>query len=161
MIESLLPILRLNGLRVSVIKHAHHGFDIDRAGKDSFRHREAGATEVMLASAERWALLHENRTAGDDDRPEPKLTELVKRMEAVELIIAEGFRTQPVDKIEVFRPSLGLELWAQQDKQVIAVATDEPNDPAMQGLDRTILPLNDPDTIAEFVMKLHNKPFSV
>ena len=109
----------------------------------------------MLASAERWALLHENRTASDDDRPEPNLAELLMRMEPVELVIAEGFRTQPVDKIEVFRPSLGLELWAQQDARVLAVATDQPNHPTLLGQGKPILPINNPQTIAEFVMKYY------
>ena len=153
LIEALLPILRRRGLRVSVIKHAHHGFDIDRAGKDSFRHREAGATEVMLASAERWALLHENRTAAADGQPEPNLAELLRRMAPVDLVLAEGFRSQAVDKIEVFRPVLGLELWARQDSRVLAVATDAPEHESLLGLDRPILPLNDSDTIAAFVME--------
>ncbi|MDI9408879.1 MAG: molybdopterin-guanine dinucleotide biosynthesis protein B [Candidatus Pacebacteria bacterium] len=150
LITAMVPILRQAGLSVSVIKHAHHGFDIDRAGKDSYRHRAAGATEVMLASSERWALLHELATAGES-RDEPNLPELLARMTAVDLVLAEGFRNQQIDKIEVFRPSLNKELWALQDNRVIAVASDDRDAGVLQQTASPILDLNRPEQVAEFV----------
>src|SRR5690348_657898 len=86
LLEALLPLLRARGLRVSTIKHAHHGFDMDRPGKDSFRHREAGAHEVLVAAGQRWALLHEN------EGPEPPLPALLSRLEPVDLVLVEGFK---------------------------------------------------------------------
>ncbi len=97
----MLPLLRARGLTVSTVKHTHHGFDMDRPGKDTYRHREAGAQEVLVASGERWALLHE--VAG----PEPRLPELLARMQPVDLVLVEGFKTHPFPKLEVYRPALG------------------------------------------------------
>ena len=121
LLAALIPELVARGVSVSTIKHAHHEFDIDRPGKDSWRHREAGATEVMVASARRWALMHELR--GD---PEPPLDDLVARMSPVDLLLVEGFKRQPHPKLEVHRPSLGKPLIYPGDPHVVAIATDAP-----------------------------------
>jgi len=142
LIEALLPRLRAAGLRVSTIKHAHHGFDMDRPGKDSFRHRAAGAEEVLVASGQRWALLRE--VAG----PEPPLGELLARLAPVDLVLVEGFRAAPVAKLEVHRPSLGKPpLWPGVP-EIRAVASDAPLSP--RGL--PVLPLGDAGAVAGWVV---------
>jgi molybdopterin-guanine dinucleotide biosynthesis protein B len=102
LITALIPILAGRGLKVSTIKHAHHAFDVDQPGKDSWLHRQAGATEVLVASANRFALIHELRGA-----PEPSLEELLSRLAPADLVIVEGFRHGAHPKIEIFRPELG------------------------------------------------------
>jgi molybdopterin-guanine dinucleotide biosynthesis adapter protein len=141
LIEHLLPVLKQRGLRVSAIKHAHHGFDLDRPGKDSFRYREAGAEEVMLVADGRWALLREE---------EATLPELVARMAPVDLVLVEGFKLADIPKIEIFRPGLGKTPFYPADPGVVAVASDEAVD--TQG--RTLLPLGAPETIADFILAL-------
>ena len=125
LITAVLPLLRADGLRVAVLKHAHCGFDMDRPGKDSFRVREAGASEVLIASRSRWAHLGE--LEGDLD--EPPFRELLERFEPgrVDLVLAEGFARECYPKIEVYRPALGEppRCWPG-DPMVIAVATDGP-----------------------------------
>jgi molybdopterin-guanine dinucleotide biosynthesis protein B len=115
----LIPELRRRGLGVSTVKHAHHEFDVDQPGKDSYRHREAGAAEVMVASARRWALMREHRGAA-----EPGLLELLRAMSPVDLVLVEGFKRHPHPKLEVHRPSLGKPLLCREDRTVIAIATD-------------------------------------
>ncbi len=115
----LLPALAARGLSVSTVKHAHHDFDIDRPGKDSFRHREAGATEVMVASGYRWALMREHRGA-----EEPTLPDLLARMAPVDLVIVEGFKFDPHPKLEVHRPSLGKPLICLQDRHIAGFVAD-------------------------------------
>src|SRR5438876_5546754 len=105
------------GIAVSTIKHAHHSFDIDQPGKDSWRHRQAGAREVMVASGHRWALMHELR--GDT---EPSLDELVMRLGPVDVLIVEGFKRHPHPKLEVHRPSLGKPLLYPDDPHIVAIA---------------------------------------
>ena len=102
LLVKLIPALIARGMTVSTIKHAHHAFDIDQPGKDSYAHRTAGATEVMISSVQRFALMHELRGA-----PEPSLDQLVARMSPVDLVLVEGFREHAYDKIEVHRPALG------------------------------------------------------
>src|SRR5205823_13433433 len=102
------------GVTLSTIKHAHHAFDIDQPGKDSWRHRQAGAREVMVSSDHRWALMHELRGA-----PEPSLDELVRRMSPVDLVLVEGFKRHPHPKIEVYRGSVGKPLLPPVDAVVI------------------------------------------
>lgn len=141
LLVSMLPLLRASGLTVSTIKHVHHGFDMDRPGKDSYRHREAGAHEVLVASSGRWALLHE--VTG----PEPGLPDLLNKLEPVDLVLVEGFKSHPFPKLEVHRPSIGKPpIWETED-QVIAVAADSPADVG----GRTLLPLNQPEIIAIWV----------
>jgi molybdopterin-guanine dinucleotide biosynthesis protein B len=119
LLSRLIPHLREEGLRVSVIKHAHHGFDVDVPGKDSWLHRQAGATEVLVSSAKRWALMHELREAS-----EPRLPELLKRMSQVDLVLVEGFKAQSHPKIEVHRAANGKPLLFPGDPAIAGIATD-------------------------------------
>lgn len=139
----LVPALRRRGLTVSTLKHAHHGFDIDRPGKDSWRHREAGAEEVMLVSGTRWALLHEIR-----DDVEPPLEQLIARMSPVDLVLIEGFHTHGHPALEVHRPSEGHALMWAPGSDIVAVASDEPLD----GLGVPLLDLGDVEAIADLVL---------
>ncbi|HTW73039.1 MAG TPA: molybdopterin-guanine dinucleotide biosynthesis protein B [Acetobacteraceae bacterium] len=143
LIEALLPLFRARGLTVSTVKHTHHGFDMDRAGKDTYRHREAGAHEVLVASSQRWALLHE--VAG----PEPPLPELLARMQPVDVVLVEGFKSHPFPKLEVHRPALRKPPIWLTEPDVKAVAADAP----LQTCDRTLLPLNDPAAIVAWAVQ--------
>jgi molybdopterin-guanine dinucleotide biosynthesis protein B len=143
LIAALIPILAGRGLKVSTIKHAHHAFDIDQPGKDSWLHRQAGATEVLVASANRFALIHELRGA-----PEPSLEELVSRLAPADLVIVEGFRHGAHPKIEIFRPELSKPPLYPDDPMIVAVAAPEPVD----GLTVPWLPLNDAEAIADWIM---------
>jgi len=144
LIVALLPLLRARGLRVSTVKHAHHGFDMDRPGKDSYRHRAAGAAEVMVVSGARWALLHEL------EGPEPPLSELLVRLARTDLVLVEGFKSYPFAKLEVFRAGLGKPALWRRDASVRAVATDAP-----AGAGVPELPLNRPEAVAEWVVRQH------
>lgn len=143
LLEALIPLLGLHGLVVSVIKRAHHGFDVDKPGKDSWRHRQAGAQEVMLASPERWVLMRELRRD-----PEENLANLLTRLSPCDLVLVEGFKSAPIPKIEVFRPSHGKPPLFPDFQQVIAVATDGPCDAQLP-----ILDLNDSERIAKFIVE--------
>jgi molybdopterin-guanine dinucleotide biosynthesis protein B len=143
LLTALLPLLRARGLTVSTVKHTHHGFDMDRPGKDTFRHREAGALEVLVASGTRWALLHE--LAGT----EPRLPELLARMQPVDLVLVEGFKTHPFAKLEVYRPVLGKPPIWHTEPDIVAVAADAP----LASCDRTLLPLNDPAAVTEWLLR--------
>ncbi|HMK67884.1 MAG TPA: molybdopterin-guanine dinucleotide biosynthesis protein B [Stellaceae bacterium] len=143
LLTRLIPLLTARGLRVSTLKHAHHAFDVDQPGKDSYLHREAGAVEVMVSSERRWALMHEHRGAA-----EPALDELVSHMTPVDLLIVEGFKRQALPKLEVHRPSVGKPLICREDPTVLAVATDEP----LPNLPVPRLELDDVPGIAEFVL---------
>ncbi len=140
MLTRLLPLLRQAGLRVSTMKRTHHSVDLDQPGKDSFRHRQAGAEEVMVVSGSRWALLRET--------PEPPpLRELAARLAPVDLVLVEGFKTDDFPKIEVHRPALGkTPLWPGLGS-VVAVASDDSGLACVPPL----LPLNDAAEIARFV----------
>ncbi len=141
LIEGLLPALARAGLTVSTIKHAHHGFDIDRPGKDSHRHRLAGAREVLLAGPDRWALLHETAV-------EPALEALLARLEPVDVVLVEGFKHDRIPKIEVHRPALGREPLWPSDPDIVAIASDT----TLPGCDRRLLPLGDPASIAAWLL---------
>ena len=119
LLTRLIPHLREAGLRISVIKHAHHQFDVDVPGKDSYRHREAGASEVLVSSENRWALMHELRGGG-----EPALPELLWKLSPVDLVIVEGFKREPHRKIEVHRAANGKPLLFPDDPAIVAVAAD-------------------------------------
>jgi molybdopterin-guanine dinucleotide biosynthesis protein B len=121
LLARLIPRLAARGLRVSTVKHAHHGFDVDQPGKDSHTHRQAGATEVLISSARRFALVHELRGA-----VEPSLAELLAKLAPVDLVIVEGFKHGPHPKIEVFRAEVGKPLLHPDDAQIVAVASDRP-----------------------------------
>lgn len=142
LLEKLIPALIARGLKVSVIKHAHHGFDIDKPGKDSYRHRAAGAGEVMLASGSRWALMHECR-----DEPEPALSTLLARLTPCDLVLVEGFKQEPVPKLEVHRPANGKPPLFAKREDIVAVACDEAIAAPIP-----VLPLNDIATVAEFII---------
>jgi molybdopterin-guanine dinucleotide biosynthesis protein B len=140
----LIPEFVARGVTVSTIKHAHHAFDVDQPGKDSWRHRQAGASEVMVASERRWALMHELR-----DDPEPGLDELVPRMTPVDLLLVEGFKHHPHPKIEIYRPSIAKPPFYPDDHWVVAVACDE----ELPGLILPWLPLGDPAAVADFILR--------
>lgn len=142
LLEKLIPVLTTRGLKVSVIKHAHHGFDIDRPGKDSYRHREAGASEVLLACNDRWALMHERRTEA-----ETTLSELLGRLSPCDLVLIDGFKQEPVPKLEVYRPENGKPPLFPERNDIVAVASDAALETALP-----VLPLNDMNAIADFVM---------
>ncbi len=142
LLSRLIPELLRRRRTVSTMKHAHEHFEIDRPGKDSFVHREAGAREVLVASRRRWALIHEEP---DADRV-PEL--LMSHMEAVDVLLIEGWKKGSHEKIEVHRPSLGFPLLAVDDPSIIAIASDVP----FLSSDRPVLPLNDASAIADFVL---------
>jgi molybdopterin-guanine dinucleotide biosynthesis adapter protein len=143
LMTKLLPALVAHGITVSTVKHAHHAFDIDRPGKDSWVHREAGASEVLISSASRWALMHEHRGA-----EEPGLGELLRHMSPVDLVLIEGFKREPIPKIEIHRPALGKPLLCGEDPDIIAIASDEP----LAGTGLPCLPLDDAAAIADFII---------
>lgn len=143
LIEQLIPFFVARGLRVSLIKHAHHGFDLDRPGKDSYRHREAGATEVFLVSSKRWVLMHELR-----DEAEPTLEHQMSLMAPCDLVLVEGFKYTAIPKIEVHRPDNGKALLYPENPNIIAIATDVPLAAPLPVLD-----LNDSEAIAAFILE--------
>ncbi|WP_020591119.1 molybdopterin-guanine dinucleotide biosynthesis protein B [Kiloniella laminariae] len=142
LLKQLIPTLVNRGLKVSTLKHAHHRFDVDKPGKDSYEHREAGASEVMISSGNRWALMHELR-----DEKEPTLEELIPHMSPVDLLLVEGFKRESHQKLEIYRPSVGKRMLHLDDPQIIAIATDEP----FSDTQLPVLDLNDPEAIADFI----------
>jgi len=151
LITQLIPLLAAQGLRMSVIKHAHHSFDIDHAGKDSFLLREAGAVQMLLGSRKRWALITElNRIADRDTNQDIGLSELLTQIDQslIDLILVEGFRYEPISKIEIYRPSINPLLLSDSDPSIIAVASDVPVKTALPVLD-----LNNVPMLVEFILK--------
>ena len=143
LIEQLIPRFVKRGLKVSLIKHAHHSFDVDHPGKDSYRHREAGCSEVMVVSEKRWVIMHELR-----GEPEPTLEEQIKRVSPCDLLLVEGFKHAPIPKLEVWRAQTGEALLHPNDTHIVAVATDVKIDTKLPVLD-----LNDDAAIANFILK--------
>lgn len=143
LIEQLIPRFIAQGLTVSLIKHAHHEFDLDQPGKDSFRHREAGCQEVLVSSAARWALQHELR-----GRPELTLDQALQHLSPCDLALVEGFKAAPIAKLEVYREGGGKPLLHPRDRQIVAVASDVPVASALP-----VLPLGDPDVVATFILR--------
>lgn len=141
LIENVIPVLISSGLCVSLIKHAHHAFDIDQPGKDSYRHRQAGASEVMLTSMKRWVLMHEIGNA-----PEPELPEQLCRMSPCDIVLVEGFKNQPMPKIEIHRKEHGAPFLYTADEHIVGIATDERVD-----TDLPQFALDDYEGIAMFV----------
>jgi len=139
--ERLVAEFVVRGLRVSTLKHAHHTFEIDHEGRDTYRHRAAGAAEVLVSSGTRWALMSELR--GD---PEPALDALIAKMTPVDLVLIEGWKTSPHPKLEVWRAETGHPLIAPGDETIRAVATDTSLD-----LKIPVLDLNDTQALADFV----------
>lgn len=147
LLTRLIPLLRAEGLRLGVIKHAHHNFDIDQPGKDSLRLRQSGAEQMLIASRHRMAFIRE--CTGPER--EPRLAELIHCVDtrALDLVLVEGFKREPIPKIELHRPSLGKPLIHAADRHVIAVAADAPLTPVR---DLPVLDLNRPETILDFVL---------
>jgi molybdopterin-guanine dinucleotide biosynthesis protein B len=143
LLEKVIPLIKARGLRIAVIKHAHHKFDVDKPGKDSFRHREAGAGEVLVVSGFRWALMHEL-----NDEAEPSLEELCSKLSPCDLVIIEGYKYSGIPKIEVHRSETGHPHLHQDDKHFIALATDTRSDIKLPQLD-----INDPQQVADFILK--------
>lgn len=121
LIEQLVPRLVAAGHRVSLVKHAHHSFDVDQPGKDSYRHRQAGCQEVLVTSGTRWALMHELRGA-----PELTLADAVARLSPCDLVLVEGYKRSPIPKLEVHRADLGKPLLQPGDRCIVGLATDRP-----------------------------------
>ena len=142
LLRRLIPALTAEGLRVSTCKHAHHAFEIDRPGKDSWMHRQAGAVEVMVGSASRWALMHELR-----DEAEPELPGLLQRMSRVDLVLVEGFKRGPQRKIEVHRAAVGKPLLYPGDATVVAIAADPVVDAPLPSV-----ALDDVDAVAQLAL---------
>jgi len=143
LIEKVIPILVAEGLRVSLIKHAHHEFDVDQPGKDSYRHRHAGCAEVLVSSSKRWALMHELRGAA-----EPTLEVQLKQLSPCDLVIVEGYKSAAIPKIEVHRRDGHTPLIHPEDAHVVAVATDERLDTGLPQLD-----LDDAAAVARFIIQ--------
>jgi molybdopterin-guanine dinucleotide biosynthesis adapter protein len=145
LITKLIPRLNARGLRVSTLKHAHHGFDLDQPGKDSFMHRAAGATEVIVSSARRWAVLHELR-----EEPEWNLPDLLAKLSPVDLILVEGFkRDRAVPKLEIHRLANGKPLLYPDDPSIVAIACDStlPAPPVL------LVDLNDIDAVVDVLLE--------
>ena len=140
LMERLITEFTARGLTVSSIKHAHHSFDIDHPGRDSYRHRDAGARQVLLASRNRWALMHELR-----DEDEPSLGDLLKQLSPVDLVLIEGYKRDRHPKIEAHRKETGQPLIAPEDETIVAVASD-----TSVAIDRPVLDLNDTACDCEF-----------
>jgi molybdopterin-guanine dinucleotide biosynthesis protein B len=141
LIERLIPRFRSLGLTVSLIKHAHHEFDVDQPGKDSYRHRAAGCQEVLVSSAARWAQMHELRGA-----PELSLAQALERLSPCDLVLVEGFKTAAIPKLEVYRESVGKPLLHPGDPHIIAIATDAPFSCSLPRFD-----ISDVTAIADFI----------
>jgi molybdopterin-guanine dinucleotide biosynthesis protein B len=144
-IEQVIPHLRSHGLSVSLIKHAHHTFDVDQPGKDSWRHRRAGCGEVLVTSPVRWALMHELR-----DEPELMLPEALRRLSPCDLVLIEGYKRAAFPKLEIHRPAIGKPLLFPDDPQIVGLATDAPGQFPDARL--PVLDLSNVRAISEFVI---------
>lgn len=156
LLTRLIPLLNARGLRISVIKHAHHSFDIDHPGKDSYRLRESGAVQMLLGSRHRWALMTELSRIREQQPEESGLAELLPQIDAtlVDLILVEGFKGEPIPKIEVHRPDMNKPLISTHDHHVIAIASD-----AAVATNLPVLDLNKPEEIATFILNwMENRP---
>ncbi len=143
LLVSLIPALTRRGVRVSTVKHAHHAFDIDIPGKDSYKHRRAGATEVLVGSVKRWAIVHELRDEG-----EPSLEDLLARLSPVDLVLIEGYKHGDYEKIEIHRPALGKPALYPDDPNIVALASDV----KLAGLPIPFLDLADIEGIAGLIL---------
>ena len=153
LLTRLIPLLKAQGIRIGVIKHAHHRFDIDKPGKDSYELRKAGAEQMLIASQQRWALMVETPSQQGD----PELNELLSQLDPskLDLILVEGFKHEAYPKIELHRPSLGKKLLFPQDESIIAIATDDTKAIAT-GL--PLLDINRPEQLVEFILNRISKP---
>ena len=142
LVTSVIPVLTGRGLKIATVKHAHHEFDTDQPGKDSWLHRQAGASEVAIVSSRRWAIIHELAA-----EPEPPLGDILAKLSPVDLVIVEGFKRHAHPKLEVFRAAVGKPLLHPDDDCIVAVATDAPL-PAAQV---PVLMLDDIEAIANML----------
>ena len=142
LIEQLIPFFIGQGLRIALIKHAHHDFDIDQPGKDSFRHRKAGAGEVLITSDQRWALMHELHGV-----PEPDLVSHLERLSPCDLVLVEGFKHAAIPKLEIYRTANEKPLLFSQDPHIIAIASDTPLKTTLPNFD-----LNAVESIGKFIL---------
>ena len=143
LVSRVIPVLRRRGLKVATVKHAHHGFDIDVPGKDSWLHREAGASEVMIVSSRRWAILHELR-----EEPEPPFAAMLAKLSPVDLVLVEGFKRHSHPKLEIYRAAVGKPLMHPEDDCIVAVASDAPLPQAQV----PVLMLDDIERIADVLL---------
>jgi molybdopterin-guanine dinucleotide biosynthesis protein B len=155
LIVKLIPALIARGVSVSTLKHAHHSLEIDKPGKDSYLHRQAGAREVLVASAKRWALMHEAR-----DQDEPRLADLLPRLSGVDLVIVEGFKREPHAKIEVHRTDTGKPFLFPEDRNIVGLASDVPpglwgpSDASAEVAEMlSYAPLNDVEAVCDLVVR--------
>jgi len=144
LITKVLPVLIKRGLKISTLKHAHHGFDLDQPGKDSFMHRAAGASEVIISSAKRWAVLHELH-----EEPEWDMPALLKKIAPVDLVLVEGYKRESFPKIEIYRVANGKPLLHSEDKFIVAVASDT----QLPDVTLPVIDLNDIDSVADALLK--------
>jgi len=142
LIENLIPIFTGRHVVVSLIKHAHHTFDVDHPGKDSYRHRKAGCSEVLVTSSRRWVLMHEL-----GGLPEPDLAHHIKRISPCDLLLVEGFKREPIPKLEVYRAEVGEAMLHPHDENIIAIASDQKLDGPLPQFN-----INDHAAIADFIM---------
>ena len=147
LLEQLIPLLKTAGIRLALVKHSHHDFEMDKPGKDSYRLRKAGAEQMLLASKYRTAWIKEG-----DGETEPDLFELLPRLNTanLDLVLVEGFRHQPFPKIEIHRPVLGKPLLCAEDKDIIALVCD---DPVADECTLPRLPINEPEAVADFILQ--------
>jgi molybdopterin-guanine dinucleotide biosynthesis protein B len=143
LIVKLIPLLGQRGVRVATLKHAHHAFDVDVPGKDSYEHRKAGATEVLVSSARRWVQMHEVGS-----KPEATLPELLRKLSPCDLVLVEGFKTERHPKLEVFRAAVGKSPLHPADERIVAIASDQ----AFPGACIPVVNLDDIAAVADVVM---------
>jgi len=143
LIEKLIPLFVAREVRVSLIKHAHHNFEVDKPGKDSYRHRHAGCGEVLVSSSRRWVLMHELRGAG-----EPSLEQHLERISRCDLLLVEGYKRERIPKLEVCRGAVGEGLLHPHDENIVAIASDRKLDTALPQFD-----VDDAPAIASFVLR--------
>jgi molybdopterin-guanine dinucleotide biosynthesis protein B len=144
LLAKVIPSIVARGLKVSTLKHAHHAFDVDQPGKDSHTHRMAGASEVLVSSANRWALVHELR--GD---AELTLEALLDKLSPVDLVLVEGYKRQPHPKLEIYRASLGKPLMHPDDPAIIGIASDQP----LPAARIPVIDLDDVEQVTEFLIR--------
>jgi molybdopterin-guanine dinucleotide biosynthesis protein B len=149
LLTKVIPCIVARGLGVSTLKHAHHAFEIDQPGKDSHTHRVAGATEVLVGSERRWALMHELR-----GRTEPRLSTLLQKLSPVDLVLIEGYKREPHPKLEVYRASLGQPLLHPNDPSIVAIASDTP----LPGTQIPLVDIDEAERITDLLIR-HAAPF--
>lgn len=148
LLVNIIPLLKKRGLKVGVIKHAHHTFEIDQPGKDSYEIRKAGASQMLIGSKKRWALMVKQ----DEEDQQTRLEEYISKLDhdKLDIILVEGFKTEAIPKIELHRPSLGYSLISNSDESIIAIATDAP---LSEDSELTVLDLNNYEMIVKYIIE--------